>query len=79
MKKNYVSVNCNHDCEGNVTPSYLLWEDGRKFEIDRVLEVRKAASPRTGGSGTRYTCRIKGRPIYLYCEDGQGKWFVESK
>lgn len=79
MRKAYVSVNCNHDCDGNVTPAYLVWEDGQKYEIDRVLDVRKAASLKAGGSGTRYTCRVMGKQVYLFYEDGCGKWFVEGK
>ncbi|WP_330601097.1 hypothetical protein [Caproicibacter fermentans] len=47
------------------------------YEIDRVLDVRPAASLKAGGAGIRYTCRIQGREKYLWRE--QDRWFVESK
>lgn len=45
------------------------------FAIDRVLDVRQAASLRGGGQGMRYTCRICGKEVYLFCDDG--RWFLE--
>lgn len=50
--------------------------DGRAFRIDRVLEVRRAASLKAGGVGWRYKCRIQGRERYLFYEDPA--WFVET-
>jgi len=51
-------------------------DDGRRFEVDRVLDVTKAASLKAGGRGTRYKCRIRGKEIYLFFDDE--KWFVET-
>ena len=62
---------------GNITPISVVWEDGRSFEIDRVLDVRRAASLKAGGIGVRYLCRISGRETFLYYEDP--RWFVEGK
>jgi len=42
-----------------------------------VLDVRKAASLKVGGRGTRYTVRIKGRQTYLF--EDESRWFVEAK
>ena len=52
--------------------------NGRSYQIDRVLDIRRAASLKAGGVGRRYTCRICGKERYLWLED-DGKWFVESK
>lgn len=65
------------DTDGKITPLSLLWEDGTVYEIDRVLEVRRAASLKAGGMGMRYTVRIKGRQSYLFYEEP--RWFVEAK
>lgn len=73
--KKYVSVELKVDAEGTVCPLSIIWEDGQKFEIDRVLDVRFAASRKAGGVGTRYTCIIRGQQRYLYWEDPQ--WFIE--
>lgn len=73
----YVRVIVEFDEEGGVHPLSIAWEDGRKFEVDRVLDVRRAASTKAGGQGIRYTCRIMGKETYLF--DDNGRWFVEAK
>ena len=55
----------------------IYWEDGRGFEVDRLLDVRMAASTRVGGQGMRYTCRVRGRQVYLF--EDEGRWFVEAR
>ena len=60
-----------------VQPLSLLWEDGTVYEIDRVLDVRRAASLKAGGMGIRYTVRINGKQSYLFYEEP--RWFVEAK
>ena len=74
--KTYVSVDVHVDTDGKITPLAIIWEDGRRFEIDQVSDIRYAASRKAGGIGTRYTCTICGTSRYLYFEDPQ--WFVEN-
>ena len=64
-------------------PAMLKWKDGTIYEIDRVLDVRRAASE-AGSMGIRYTVRIMGRERRLFFEDtysetGKPRWFVESE
>jgi hypothetical protein len=77
MKKVFVSVITQFDADGRVTPLKILWQDGREFEVDRILEVRKASSVKVGGQGFRYTCGIQGKEAFLFLEEG--RWFVEGK
>lgn len=70
-----MQVVAEHNEDGKVKPLSLKWEDGRIFIIDRVLDVRMAASLKAGGQGIRYTCRICGKQVYLFCDEG--RWFVE--
>ena len=56
--KVFVEVTARCDIQGNIRPLSIKWEDGRVFEVDRLLDVRQAASLKAGGMGTRYTCRI---------------------
>lgn len=74
--KIYVSVEIRIDVDGRVIPLAIIWEDGHRFEIDKILDVRYAASRKAGGIGTRYTCQICGQQRYLYFENPQ--WFVEN-
>ncbi|MDF2572376.1 MAG: hypothetical protein K0R55_3980 [Sporomusa sp.] len=76
-KKIYVKVIAEHDPDTGTKPLSLTWIDGRIYEVDRVLDRRKAASLKAGGWGIRYTCRILGQERYLWEEEG--KWFVEGK
>ena len=58
-------------------PVAIHWEDGKEFEIDEVVDVRRAASLKAGGAGIRYTIRIGDRRTYLFLEED--KWFVERR
>ncbi|SDD90665.1 hypothetical protein [Sporomusa acidovorans] len=73
--KLFVKITTEHDTDGRIKPILLHWEDGRKFEIDKVLDVRQAASLKAGGQGMRYTCRIAGKEVYLFHDEG--RWFIE--
>ncbi|MCC5464562.1 hypothetical protein [Pelosinus baikalensis] len=75
--KVFVEVVAKHDTYGNVRPLSIRWEDGRVFEVDRLIDIRKAASLKGGGVGIRYTCKIMGKQVHLF--DDEGKWFMERK
>lgn len=44
MGKVFVTVTAEHDKCGKSRPLSILWEDGRIFTIDKILDVRMAAS-----------------------------------
>ena len=78
----YVEMHVKYSPDGTMTPSALKWEDGVMYEIDRVLDVRRAASA-AGSMGVRYTVRILGQERRLFLEDtysasNQPRWFVET-
>ena len=43
MKK-YVKVTATFDCDGDLIPEYIVWDDGRRYRIDKISDVRYAAS-----------------------------------
>lgn len=75
--KKYVPVLVHFDQEGKMTPVMIEYDEGRKFEIDKIIDVRRAACQSVGGVGDRYTVRIQGRDSYLWFE--KGRWFVAAK
>lgn len=84
--KVYVQVDVIFDESGLMRPSALFWEDGTRYEIDRVLDCRPAAAMKAGGCGDRYTVRIGGRNTFLFFERSTGtgspvagRWFVERR
>lgn len=75
-KKKYVEVTARFDTDGRVFPLKILWEDGSSYFIDKILDVRPAASLKAGGAGIRYTCRINMTEKFLFLEES--RWFVEE-
>lgn len=72
--KHYTDVKVLFDREGRLTPLSMTYDDN-EFEIDRVCDVRPAASMKSGGAGIRYTCYVDGKRTYLFLEEN--KWFFE--
>lgn len=76
MMKINLQVNADFDIDGNIRPRAITWEDGRVFEIDRILDARMAPALVAGGLGMRYLCRIRGKVVKLF--NDEGKWFMET-
>lgn len=72
--KNYIEVIARFDFDGNIIPLEIKIDDDR-YEVDRVIDVRPAASLKSGGAGIRYTCNIMGKQTYLFLEET--RWFME--
>ena len=72
--KHYTEVKALFDEKGNILPLTMRYED-TEFEIDRITDIRPAASLKSGGAGIRYTCYVDGRLTYLFLEDS--RWFFE--
>lgn len=85
-KKVYVSVAATFRDDGAILPTEIIWEDGQRYEIDRVLDIRQSAAMKVGGQGDRYTIKVKGKKTYLFFERSTnlsgnvlGRWFVEKR
>lgn len=76
-RKVYVEVVLKQDTDGKKYPLSIKWRDGEVYDVDRLCDVRMAASLRVGGCGLRYTVYVEGKQTYLF-EEGN-KWFVEAK
>ena len=84
--KVYVAVKADFREDGLMLPKEITWEDGEKYKIDRVTDIRQAAALKAGGQGDRYTVMIGGHQSYLFFErsasltgNNIGRWFVERK
>ena len=76
--KVYVDVNAMFTKDGRLLPKSFIWTDGHVYEIQRVTDVRRAASLKAGGAGMRYTCIVDGRESHLFYEDNN-MWFMEGR
>lgn len=63
--------------EGVVTPLCIVWDDGRRFPVERVLERRPARSLKHGGQGVRFTVRV-GQVVTHLWWDGT-YWSVDAR
>ena len=76
--KVYVSVTAVFTKEGKLVPKSFIWKNGHVYDIQKVTDVRRAASLRAGGAGLRYTCIVDGRESHLFYEENN-LWFVEER
>ncbi len=84
--KVYVDVRLDHTRSGVILPLQITWEDGKIYEIERIVDVRSASAQKAGGHGERYTVIVNGRQSYLFFERSPnlngsftGRWFVERR
>jgi len=75
--KVYVDVFARFSRNGELIPISFVWEDGTEYTIDKILDIRQAASLKAGGAGIRYTFQIRGRQACMYLEEN--RWFMERK
>lgn len=76
-RKVYVTVNAEHKPDGSCHPKTIKMADEAEYEIEKILQVRRAASM-VGGRGIRYTISIGRSETHLFDEQN-GRWFVEAK
>lgn len=74
-------VQALNEVDGSIRPLSFIWEDGKSYEIDKIIDVRPAASLKAGGAGIRYTVRVKNRETYMFLEENKGvsRWFMERR
>ncbi len=82
MDETTVSVLLWTDTEGKSIPFRIRFEDDHIYEnvvynINRVTDVRRAASTKVGDTGIRYTIFINGKEMYLF--EDENRWFIEAR
>ena len=76
--KVYVDVIAEFTKDGRLLLKSFIWKDGHIYEIQKVTDIRRAASLKAGGVGLRCTCIVEGRESHLYYEDNN-LWFMEER
>lgn len=74
--KHYVSVLVLHRVDGCLVPVSILWDDGRRFDVELLRDGTQKRCEKTPGYALAFHVAIKGKPRYLY-KDAAG-WFVET-
>ena len=76
--KIYVNVDVEFMKDRRLIPKVIHWDDDRSYEIQKITDVRRAASLVAGATGIRYTIYVEGYESHLYYGDNH-RWFVEGK
>ncbi|MCI7339337.1 MAG: hypothetical protein MSH46_03755 [Oscillospiraceae bacterium] len=84
--KVYVAVKADFAADGTLLPRVITRENGEKFAIDKIIDIRQAAAMKSEGQGDRYTIMVHGKQSYLFFEritnltgNNIGRWFVERR
>ena len=72
MRRIYVSVVARFDENGKITPLWIEWTDGEKYEIDRILSVSRLSASLLH-PGYLFHVRIRDRERDLGYD---GRWYV---
>ncbi len=62
---------------GGIRPVEVVWEDGRRFPVDKLKYIEQAPARVSAILPVRYTCMMGGRERRLYYEPEKERWFVE--
>ena len=72
----YIEVHAKMPPTSWPLPLKIIWDDGKTYEIDKILDIKKRASTKGGGAGIRYLVKIKNQTRYLFLKDYS--WFIET-
>ena len=61
--KKYIPVVVRFETDGRLRPLVVDFDEAHKYQVDKVLDVRRAACQREAGVGDRYTCQTHTRRI----------------
>ena len=81
-RKEYVEVISRSDCTGAITPLAVRLQDGRRYDVDQILDHRRSCySTASGERGERWRVRIGRKITYIWREESapprEGRWYVE--
>ena len=78
MNKQYVRVSGTWEKDGLFNPLFVLWDNGAKYRIERIIQCCPAIGKDMRPRGLRYTCLFAyGQKRYLYFIDNH--WFIEKE
>lgn len=85
--KVYVDVLAVFSREGELIPTAFVWEDGRKYAIDKVSKPERCASRKAGGTGYRYkfpmedyqyVIEVNQNAVFDWCQRAAKKFIAQD-
>lgn len=74
--KVYIKVEAVFHPDGRLLPVALWWENGRRYTIDHVTDICRAASLKAGGSGIRSPAWCTAGKLTCFTRKTAGSWNV---
>lgn len=83
----YVDVLAVFSWEGELIPTAFVWEDGRKYAIDKVSKPERCASRKAGGTGYRYkfpmedyqyVIEVNQNAVFDWCQRAAKKFIAQD-
>lgn len=77
--KDFVTVFAKHELNGRIQPVAYQLKGDVPVKIDLITDERQAASLKSGGQGTRYTCKVTVGEVQsdIYLFHDEELWFME--
>ena len=72
--RHYVAVIALHGIDGEVRPLSIVWDDGKRFDVEVVARPRRQRTI-TSGYALRHDVLVQGKRRTLWRDDVG--WFVE--
>ena len=64
--KAYVEVIADFSSDGRMKPLHIVWEDGRSYDIDRILRVDRRASLKAGSQTDMFNEEDPRNPVIWF-------------
>ena len=77
VKRIYVDMVVKYSPAGQITPVSFVWDDGREYDVGKIIRIVKGSSLKVFSSGFRFLCQKGNRRYYKYY-DGE-RWYMELR
>lgn len=74
----YVDVIALMNKDGELTPLFIVWNNGIKYKIEKSLKKGQRMCS-SGGNGLLYIVKIEGKIRRLFYDRLRNAWFLEKQ
>lgn len=78
LKSIYVDVVVFMRKNGELTPLFIVWDNGIKYKIHKCIKKGQRMSE-GGGNGILYLIQVEGATRCLYYNQHKNAWFIEKQ
>lgn len=68
-----ISIIARHNRDSHIVPLTILWDDGREFKIDKIMNIARVQW-KDLGFVTKYDCWVRRKRVFLYYD--RTSWYM---